>query len=269
RAQSLGVGGIASLLTGRPLAVEVIDNLQSSLSLWRAGKIFAYTDVFFSENVKDKVSLVGSGFNTAIFRPAETRKEFDICYCGSFKEWDGIEDLVEAIELLKNKNKKKRDGKTPKVLMIGKGARFANVREMVNKKGMGENFTFTGNVPLKTVPALINSASLCVAPFNVRGYMKGEFGRYGYYFAPLKVLEYMACGKPVVATNYEIIAGVLQKKEQLFAEGNAAELARKLEALLADKKLQGELGSYNLQESKKHTWGKVAEHMNSEMEALI
>lgn len=261
RAQSLGAGAVASCITGKPLAVEVIDNLFSRRSIMRAKKVFAYTDVFFGEKTKSKLRIVGSGFDEALFKPAGLRKKFDICYCGSFKEWDGLEDLVEAVAILGRSGKVRNC----RVVLVGNGTRFEPIKQMVDEKALGGNFTFAGRVPLREVPRFINSSAICVAPFNTARCKKGGFGRYGYYFAPLKMVEYMACGKPVVAADYPTIAGVLKKEEQLFAPGNAEALAERLECLLAGKTMQRQLGAFNLKESKKHSWGTVAKFMDMEL----
>jgi len=265
RAQRLGAGAVASWIAGKPLAVEVIDNLFSGFSLRHAKKIFAYTDVFFGKKTKNKISIIGSGFDAGLFKPADVREEFDLCYCGSFKEWDGLEDLVRAVGMLKTG----KDLGGVRVLMVGKGAMLEKIRRMVKEHGLEKNFVFAGRVPLGKVPALINSAKVCVAPFNVSNCAKGEFEKYGYYFAPLKVVEYMACGKPIVASDYATISGTLQGGEQVFEPGNAGELAEKIGVLVGDKTKRKALGRRNLKLSKNHTWAKVAQFMNREMGALV
>jgi glycosyltransferase involved in cell wall biosynthesis len=59
--------------------------------------------------------------------------------------------------------------------------------------GISDNVIFCGRQPLKEMPVYINAADICLAPFfDERSPHTG--------LSPLKLFEYMACGKPVIAS---------------------------------------------------------------------
>lgn len=257
RAQSRAAGAVASWITGKPLFLELIDNLSSRFSLSRAQRIFAYTYALLDEKFRNKVVLVDTGYDDDIFMPRKAEQEYDLCYAGSFKEWDGLEDLVDAVGILRN----------VRVLMIGDGTQYARIRGLVREKGLEGNFDFTGRVPLAEVPLQIARAKICLAPFNISRTDKGDFAKYGYYFNPLKLSEYIACGKPIIATDYEIIRrNFSDENGALFPEGDASALADAIRGLLAGKNL-GKIAERNLEYSKKFSWFNVVRPMIAEMSA--
>ncbi len=258
RAQSK-IGGLVSWWTGKPLIVEVIDNLCSGLSLARASRVFAYTDKFFDAGVRPKVELVSAGVDPEIFRPAKAipARKWDACYVGAFKEWDGLEDLVDAVALARTE----RPGLT--VALVGRGPRFAEVTARVKKAGLEANVELMGAKPLEDVVRTINASAVCLAPYNVARSAKGGFDKFGFYFSPLKVVEYMACGKPVVATDYELIARLLPGEGKaggnaLVPTGDARALAAALLRVLADDEGRDAAGKRNLERSRDLTWAKLA-----------
>jgi len=256
RAQSRGAAAIASLLTGKPLFVEVIDNLFSNYSLRKAEKIFAYTDCFFNDTLKRKVVLVNAAVDLRLFKPVKVGNEFDLCYCGAFKGWDGVEDLAMATKLVKEK----KPG--IKVLLIGEGLRLNAVRKLVKENNLEKNFVFLGRIPLKKVAENICRAKICVAPFNIKNCSEGEFEKYGFYFSPLKIFEYLACGKPIVATDYPLIGAIVSHENGLlFEEGSPQQLAEKILQLLNAKNLK-EIEKNNREKAKRYDWEKVAKKIN-------
>lgn len=258
RNHSLGIGAWTSYLTGKPMILEVIDSILSSRSLNRARSIIAYTNRFFDKKHKDKVRIVNVGYDPETFYPEITKNKYDICYTGSFKPWDGVEDMVEAVNLLVNKYKLKN----LQTVMVGTGEQFDKVVDLVKDYNLDNNIEMAGKVKLDQVRDYINSSRLCVAPYNIKKSDRGQFDKYGFYYAPLKVVEYMACGKPVVATKYVMIKNILHKDgAEYFKEGNIDDLARKIRAVLQADNIT-EMGESNLMESRKYSWQNVVKDID-------
>lgn len=251
RAQSK-IGGEVAEQTGLPLVVEVIDEEFSKESLQKAKTIFAYTDVFFDEGEKRKLQIVEAAFDEKIFRPRNLQIEFDICYAGSFKEWDGLRHLVGAVKILKN------DGfEDLKVALAGNGVEFESVRQMVAETELEKNFEFLGALKQEKVAELIGKSRVCVAPYDVGGTKIG-WQKFGFYFSPLKVLEYMACGRPVVATDYAILEKWLGERQR-FEEGDVQQLAEKIGALLRlGRKEYEDVCIKNYEVARRKTWRDLA-----------
>ena len=260
RAQSK-TGGIAALLTGKPLVVEVIDNLFSRLSLEQARRVFAYTDKFFDAQTKQKVELVGGGADLHVFRPAKEKPLYDACYVGSFKEWDGLEDLLKAVEIARQNSPRLR------VALVGTGPLFEEIRKRTRERGLEENVRLLGNLSMAETVRTINASAIGLAPYNVSRSRKGEFRKYGFYFSPLKVVEYMACGKAVVATDYALIDRLLPSGNALVKEGDAQGLAGGILQLLNDPD-RYLVERKNLLRAKKFSWRGLAQQMNAVFEEV-
>ena len=258
RAQSM-IGGLVSVLCDKPLAVEVIDNLFSKFSLERATRVFAYTDKFFEPHLAEKIELVSAGADLRLFKPLKTRPRYDACYVGSFKEWDGLEDLVEALAFAA----KERPGL--RVALVGQGPRLETVKALAAARGLEENLLFLGAKGMQETAEIINASEIGLAPYNVSRSRKGEFKKYGYYFSPLKVIEYMACGKAVVATDYELVRRLLPPGNALVKEGDAKGLARALLELLADDNRYA-VERNNLLQAKEFSWARLAHRVHEALE---
>jgi len=257
RGHSLGVGAVASFLCGKPLILEIIDYIYSKFSALEAKSIIAYTKIFFSPWIRKKVSIVEAGFDPEIFYVKDLPLKYDICYAGSFKEWDGLEDLVRAARKILARFPE------AKFILVGGGIREKKVKDLIRFYGLEKSFILTGHKPLKKVVDYINQSKICLAPFNVTRSKKGRFAKYGYYFSPLKIFEYMACGKPIVATNYSKIRSLVSKKSGLlFREGNIPDLTSKICWLLSRPKKIKEKGEYNKKLAQKYTWASVVKKIN-------
>jgi len=121
-------------------------------------------------------------------------------FVGNLAAWQGVEYLIKAAPLLV------REIKNIRFVIVGNGMLKRKFEEDVNKLGLNELFIFTGMIAYAEIPHYINISDVCVV-------LKRRV-RSGY--SPLKLYEYMACGKPVVATDtfgFEILreeeAGVL------------------------------------------------------------
>ena len=150
-------------------------------------------------------------------RPAE----FELGYAGGFERENGIELLLEALAMLPGVRLK---------VIGGGGEREAAVRELATRLGVAERVMWTGRVPFARVRAEMRACGVGVAPFRASG---GPENRR--YASPLKVIEWMGAGVPVVAADVPSVrevaaAGALRTVE---AE-SAGALAEGLRALLGD-----------------------------------
>lgn len=207
RSQSLGVGAVASFLTGVPLYVEVIDDQYSILSLFRAKRIFVYTKQVLPLIYRNKAIIVVAGVNTEIYRPVDTIKKYDLGFIGAFKPWEGLENFIEALDILKKK------GKNIKTLLVGTGVLFDKIQELIKEKGLEKEVTCVGKVRIEDVAMHLSQAKIGIAPYCIENVTIGNFKKYGFYFSPLKVVEYLACGLPVLASKYRLIEEIIQPPE--------------------------------------------------------
>jgi glycosyltransferase involved in cell wall biosynthesis len=97
------------------------------------------------------------------------------------------------------------------------------------------------------MPEMIAVCDVCVAPFLANTF---------FYFSPLKMFEYMAMGKPIVASRLGQIVELLQdgRAGVLVPPGDIEALVNALVQLEADTKLRADLSEAAYRASLKHTW---------------
>jgi glycosyltransferase involved in cell wall biosynthesis len=174
------------------------------------------------------------GADTERFRPggARARGNTVAVFAGAFRAWHGAVHLVQAIQRLRARGRRDINA-----LLIGDGPELRTVR---NAAAGVDGVTFTGALPHAQVPALLASADIGVAPFDVSAHpsLAHEF-----HWSPLKVFEYMASGLPVVAPRIPRLTEIIEDGREgvLYDASDVDGLARALEQL-ADSPGRGELG---------------------------
>ena len=91
-------------------------------------------------------------------------------------------------------------------------------------------------VPYQTVPLYINASDVCATPFvKARGERSGV--------SPLKLCEYLACQKPVVASKLGGLAMLAQNSAGVLVEPEDPEaLAKAIIGLFQDPELRKQMG---------------------------
>jgi len=237
RETAFGAGGLASVLTGKPLILEVIGPRYSRLSVRQSSSILYYTESMLRDWVdRRKCVKVTAGVNLDVFKPdseagnrVKSRLhlgEFPVVgYVGSFQKWHGVDTLLQAASLLKDK------GTKISLLMVGPS--FEPYVSLTDELGLSDSCTFVGPVDYGEVAAYINACDLLVAPYNPsKDELRKDYG----IGSPIKVLEYMACGKPVISTSVPPIDSMTKDDGpmMLVSPGDPASLADALERLVQD-----------------------------------
>lgn len=203
------------------------------------------------------IIVIPNGANTDLFKPMnqkEVRKKlkFDqdanyVCFVGTLAAWQGVEYLIQSAPLIL------KEIPNTKFLIVGDGQMKEELVELAEKTGVSDKFIFTGIVPYDDVPKYINASGVCVVP--KRPLKSG--------YSPLKLYEYMACGKPVVASRLEGFEILEKQKAGILVEPEKPEeLAKAVIRLLKDEKLREEMGRNGREYVVKyHSWEAVAERV--------
>lgn len=216
----------------------------------------------------NKIVVVENGANTDLFKPmdiSKARKElkFDkdsnyVCFVGLLASWQGVEYLIQSAPLIL------KDFPNTNFLIVGDGPMKRELMELAEKTGVSDEFRFTGIVPYEEVPKYINASDVCVAPF-----VRARNERIG--LSPLKIYEYLACGKPVVSSripNLEFIEK--QNVGTLVEPENSEDLAEAIIKLLKDEKIREDMGKNGREYVvKNHSWESVARKVATVCEEAI
>ena len=176
-------------------------------------------------------------------RPVRDRLHWDL------RPWHGVETLAEAfIRLLQRRPD--LSGKVSLVL-IGDGSRLPGVKDMLRAAGALGDVVLTGLVPQAEGPAYLAACDILVLPTAPNPDGSPFFG------SPTKLFEYMAMGRPIVATSLGQTSEVLEMAETLclWRPPIPRPCARALERLIDDPDLRQKLGAVARQEVlQRHTW---------------
>lgn len=177
-------------------------------------------------------------------------------YAGHLYPWKGVDVLLAAIAL------------SPDVsgLIVGgheaDGDR-ARLEALAARFGIGSRLTFTGHVSPSQVPALLRRANILTLP-NPASALSTHFT------SPLKLFEYMAAGRAIIASDLPAIREVLQNEENalLVPAGDPEALAFGIQRLAADRGLAVRLARAAFDGAAQYTWDRRAERLETLFETV-
>lgn len=148
-----------------------------------------------------------------------------LLYIGTLADWQGLDIVIKALPKI-------LEQKLVRLHIVGRGR--SRQRKMlarqIRKLGIEEHVFVQPAVPHHEIPGLIANADICVAPLglNDRNVTQGA--------CPIKVLEYMAGGRPLLASNMPIVRELVREDMDalLFSPNDPDDLARQALALLND-----------------------------------
>lgn len=183
----------------------------------------------------DKVHFIPHGIDTDFFRPAENRGRNDICKClcvGShLRDFDV---LASAMGLLKHK--------TLELTVI------SSTDQRDKFKGF-DNVILLSNVRDDQLLSIYQSSDIFIMPVTD-------------CTANNALLEAMACGLPVVATDLPGIRDYVRESfAVLTAKGDARALADGIELLAGDDNKRGSMASASREHALNFAWEKVADQV--------
>jgi len=164
----------------------------------------------------------------------------------------GIDILIKAHKIIKKKEKNA-------ILCLVGGPKEAipKYRRIAKNEGLAkEDIIFIDHVYPYKVPLYIHAFDVCVMPFPWNTY-------YAYYISPLKLFEYMASKRPIVATDLPSVREILIDGENaiLVEPNNPKALAEGVEKVLENEKIAKKIAENAYMDVLQYTWDKRAENI--------
>lgn len=201
----------------------------------------------------DKISVIHNGvdlsahenINSAATSKLKTslglKDKMVIGFLGSILPWHRLDIFLKALKYLKMNY-------PVKGLVIGGGI-WKKYQDQANQMGLADDVVFTGPVKPERVPEMVAVMDICTVPGSTD------------YNCPVKIFDYGAARKPVLAANFQGVKELLSNNETglLFEKGNAEDYLFKLKVLIGSEVLQKKLGGSLFKKVKEnHTWRHVA-----------
>jgi len=212
----------------------------------------------------DKVVTVENGFDEKYFHPGvdgrHVRRQYNlpedafvIVFVGSFQAYHRVDILLNAFRQLYVQCP------NAYLLLVGAGDKLEGNKELALHLGITGRIIFTGSVPYENVATYLASGNVAVMPAT------NDYGN------PMKIYEYMALGKAVVAPDQPTITEIATHGEDayLFKREDVASMASALKTLIENRELCQELGRNGRRVASEHTWEKRALAMQNALNGIF
>jgi len=258
---SFGYGLITKVLCNKPLILDIDDwelgffldypkwdTIKSCLKFWDVNNFF-YTFlqekfIKFADDITVSSTFLKKRFggtliphtrDTDIFDPkrynrTKFREKFEvqakkvIMFLGTIRRHKGIDDLLDAIDLLKDKD----------IILMLVGIDFD---DPYNKELIGQDknyIKFIGQQPFEKIPEFLSAADLVVIPQKETYSARGQ--------VPAKVFDAMMMEKPIIATNISDLPKILDDCGIIIEPADTKSLAGKIKFVFDNPEIAENLG---------------------------
>ncbi|MGH1489582.1 MAG: glycosyltransferase family 4 protein [Acidimicrobiales bacterium] len=197
------------------------------------------------------IETIANGFEPSWFPPPNRAAaeaggaDQHIVFLGHPKPWHGAELLVDLLIDMAEL------GYRPQLLVVGGGPGADTLVARATELGVGQQIVVTGPTEPHRVAVHLATAAIGLAPYPRQD---------PFYFCPLKIVDYLAAGLPIVATRQGDIAELVQDAGLLVEPDDRAALATAVAELLGDRQRARTMGiSGRRRALTEMTWRRVAE----------
>ena len=181
----------------------------------------------------DRVEVIPNGVDPARFAsglhrlvlPTFPPGSVVVGFVGFCREWHRLDRIVKLVA--------EDYSKRLSLLIVGDGPAIPNLSRQVERLACADRVHFAGLVPRGELPKWLEAMDIAIQPAVVP------------YASPLKLIEYMASGKAIIAPSQDNIRELLSHERDalLFEQDNAHEFLTALLRLVEDKQLRARLGA--------------------------
>ena len=123
-----------------------------------------------------------------------------ILYMGMLHSFSGLDEVIRQFPEVINT--------IPEacLLIVGDGPKRTELEDLITELNLNNHVIVTGLQPYNTMPAYINLSTICISPFQLTNATKDIF--------PSKIVQYLACSKPVISTPLPGVTAMIAGEEQ-------------------------------------------------------
>jgi glycosyltransferase involved in cell wall biosynthesis len=232
--------------------------------VWRSADCVLPVSHVLADEIKstgvapESVAIIPNGVDPAAYSPEtvltslrmglKLQGKIVLGFVGFVRDWHGLDSILNFMS----------QAQVPSnlhLLVVGDGPAVAKLIEQAKDLGISDRVTFAGLVERERLPAYIEVFDIALQPRCVE------------YCSPLKLFEYMAAGKAIVAPDQRNIREILEDGVSgiLFPPDDDAAMTSAILCVAQDAQLRNTLGSSARQliSSRHYTWAGNAERVGA------
>ncbi len=215
----------------------------------------------------EKSSVIYPGIDTKRFYPALPRKDLQrqfkiqandkvIVFMGTLFRFSGLVELItELAPALRN-------DRSLIFLILGEGEDFDRLKQLVSSLGMSNQVLMTGRIEYEQLADHIRLGQVAVVPFRPELVTHGAL--------PGKVLQYLACGLPTIATPLRGLQSMVSDGQGVMYADSSRDMAGKAVQLVNNSQQRGEVASGGLRLIDRHcNWETQIQKFELLLESLV
>lgn len=144
----------------------------------------------------NKISIIPAGVDLEKFNPnvdgSLIREKYGVkkddillFFMGWIYDFSGMKEVAEGLSTI--------DNEKIKLMIVGEGDLYKPLLKMKSEKNLNDKLILTGKIPFEEIPKHVAAADICLLPAYKNETMMN--------IVPIKIYEYMAMEKPVIATD--------------------------------------------------------------------
>lgn len=183
------------------------------------------------------------------------RRPFVLLYHGTVSRRHGLETAVRAVEIAR------QTYDDIELVIVGEGDDVERLKVLVEEHGLGHAVDIQGPRPVEQLEPFFARASAGIVPL-----LDDPFTR---YMLPVKLLEYVAIGLPVIVSETPTIRAYFDERMVAFVRaGDVADLAAKIVALRGDPALGDALVRNAEAFRDRYSWDRESDRYHCLVESL-
>jgi glycosyltransferase involved in cell wall biosynthesis len=183
---------------------------------------------------RERIAVIPNGADTELFRPRAGLVDpvaWRLLYFGTLSAWQGVDLAIRAVAQV--------DAVSLRVVGTGSRARMGALTRLAAKLGVADRVALCPSVSPEELADELAACNAVLAPllWNDRNVVQG--------CCPLKILEGMAAGRPVIASDLEVVGELGRHEEHLLLTrpGSVDAIAEAIVRLRGDPALAATLSS--------------------------
>lgn len=222
--------------------------------------IFCYTDAdkeaLQEIGILTPVEVIPNGIDTSKFSPSGSRYQEmsnsgpNLLFVGRLVDGKQPEMVAKAFEILSD------DYPECELYFCGDGPKRDQLQKLIETLGIASRTHILGEVPYSTMPSVYRGADIVVLPSKAEGF-------------PRTILEALACGVPVVATDLPQTRDVVQQTGRIINNRSKTDIAEKISWLLSNESeriKRGERGRELVEQT--YSWNRLVDETTKVMKNL-